>query len=305
MPEPSTAPAPGRRVSGLVAAILIAVAAASGFLAGGEAVERRFARQRMSAELVELAHQGGIRDASGDVLLSTPLPVGVAQSGGPLWVTEELTAAVEADEALRIEEGAHRVMAEVVGASPAIALRLSLERQGWLLRTPRPLRLRTAPWVAVLSAILGVFTLRFIRRLGAALAVAGLLAQGTVALLPWPPVLASRGLVDSWSSGPLGIGLRRFAVSLPDEAFAIGLGVVVMCTILVAFDHRRSRNRGGNLLLWGALGLVGAIAWVEAAVRVGGAAALPTMPGLVAAVGLVALYVAGWRRFVSKQGDAR
>jgi hypothetical protein len=268
-------------------------------LATDDATEHAFARQRMAVELQELSRLAGIRDRRGKPTLREALPVGVAQSGGPMWVTAELTAAIDADPTFRAEEGPHRIVAEVVGAPRAYALRLSLERQGWLLRSPSPIRLRTAPWIPVIAAVVGVFALRWIRRLGAALGVAGLVAQLIVAMMAWPPAVAPRGLVDAWQAGPLASAIRRFSFSLPDEAFALGVGLVVLCTILVAFDHRRSRDRGGTLLGWGIVGVLGAVAWVEAAARVGAGAALPGPWGMAALLGLVAVYVVAWKRFVA------
>ena len=49
----------------------------------------------------------------------------------------------------------------------------------------------------------------------------------------------------------------------------IGGGVIALCMVLAGFDHRRSGDRGGVLLISGVLGAMGALAWVEIAGRVG------------------------------------
>jgi hypothetical protein len=164
--------------------------------------------------------------------------------------------------------------------------------------------MRTAPWIAVVAAVLGVFMLRWVRRFAAAFVVAGVSAQVIVSLLPWAPNVAARGVIDAWASGPLGLGLQRLAARLPDEAMAVGAGVVVLCLVLVVFDHKRSRERGGALALWGLAGAIGVLAWLEAGARLGGIAALSTAGGWLSVLGLAVLYVAGWRRFVSQRGSA-
>jgi hypothetical protein len=80
------------------------------------------------------------------------------------------------------------------------------------------------------------------------------------------------------------------ARALPDSTTAFGLALVAACVVLIYFDHRRSRQRGGRLLLGGLLGLLGAAAWIEAAARMGAVGLLVSASGWIALIGIAGLW---------------
>jgi hypothetical protein len=91
--------------------------------------------------------------------------------------------------------------------------------------------------------------------------------------------------------GPIGGALVAWARGLPDSSLAIGAGVIVLCTILVVFDHRRSPSRGGMVLVRGLVGVAGLLLWLEAAARSGLFGWARTGAGALALVVLVAAWV--------------
>ena len=219
-----------------------------------------------------------------------------------MWIGASLEDVVARDDAFEAADGPHQLVAEVAGAERALGIRLSLQRRGWTIRSPEPVRLRLAPWIATVAGVLGALSLRWFRRVGAGLLVAGVLAQALLASVPWPPPVRGPELFEGWTSGPLGLWVRDAALALPDNAVAIGAGLVALCLMLVAFDHRRSRRKGGTLLASGLMGAMGLVAWIEVAWRVGAGAAVWTGWGAASLLALVGLWWAARRRFVRGPG---
>jgi hypothetical protein len=141
------------------------------------------------------------------------------------------------------------------------------------LREPEPRRVRIAAWAAVAAAVLGAVAATFSRRISVGLATAGVLAQLMLFLDPLPPDLfPPRGLLAAWGEGPLFGRLFDGIRGMSTGHIAVAAALVAASLVLVAFDHKRSRERESDLGLGQAgiaalLGSCGVIAWVEAASR--------------------------------------
>lgn len=276
-----------------VAFVALSLALASGAAAGVDRGElaRAGVGQMAAADLRVLGLRSGLTDAHGRSH-GDPLPVFVQQEGGPLWVTEAVTDAARRTDWLRLDARSHhRLHAEVVHTSAAWALRLSLWRHGWSLRSPVSQRMHLAPWVATASAVAGAIAALARKRFGVGLAVAGALAQLLVLALPRLPV-GEVGVRASIVEGPLAQIVIALAGGMEDAAVTIGIAVVVACLVLIALDHRRSRGRGGVRLGLGLLGVVGGVAWLEAGARSGLLAYATTTIGALGLAGLLGLW--GW-----------
>jgi hypothetical protein len=280
---------PSRRSIVVVAVLLVLALLASAAIDRTEAA-RLAARERIASALVELGISASLRDESGRATLR-PLPVAANLEGGPMWLHAELQAAIEADEALELADSPNLVRVEVVGSEYALGLATSLYRQGWNLRLPHPTRIRIAPWVATITAVLGVMVACAWRRAGWGLAVAGVAAQLVASWLPWEVPLQPSSWAAAVREGPIGSTFVAWAQALPDASLSIGAGVIVLCTILVVLDNRRSPARGGLVLVSGMAGVAGLLLWVEAAARCGLLGWARTGAGALALVILVAAWV--------------
>lgn len=229
---------------------------------------------RVVAQLVALA---GL-EASDDP--RSKLPVRVNQEGGPLWLTDAVEAAVERDPALRLtDDGVGLVRVEVVSDETHLALRGGLFRQGWNLRSEHPLRVRVVPFIPMLALALGLGAVVFTRRRGIGFAVAGIVAQALDRLVGWPDAFVDVPWTAQLRDGPLGGAVIDLARAMPDSGVALGAGVVTLCMVLVAFDHRRSSGKGGAMLAAGLAGALGLTVWLEAAARCGMAGWIGTAAG--------------------------
>lgn len=246
-------------------------------------------RTATSLALVELGRLAGVRGADTEPM-GSPLPVDVVQQGGELWVGQAVASAVEADPAFTRGDGPHLIQVEVVATPPVYAVRLGLWRRGWSLGPPRPVVARAAAWIAWLAAAVGALAYARGLAAGPALAATGALAQAGTSSLPWPGPSAAPALSEQWTEGPMGAALRLLAERLPDATTAVGIGVIVGCIVLAAFDHRRSRGRGGWLLVTGVVGAIGVVAWIEAAARVGVLGSMAQVAGWIAALGACGLW---------------
>ena len=273
----------------VVAAVFSVLALTASAAIDRDAAAQRAARGRLSGALVQLGVLAGLRSDTGAVTLR-PLPVAANLDGGPLWLRAELEAAIAADEAFVLGPSPNLVRVEVVGTDTAFGLSCALFRQGWNLKLPRPTRVRVAPWVATVTAVLGLFVAFGLRRVGAGLAVAGGAAQLVLAWLPWEVPLTPASWSAALAQGPAGTAVLAWARALPDSSVSIGAGVVALCAILIVLDHRRSRRRGGTLLLAGLAGAAGVVAWGEAALRAGASGWAASGAGVLSMLALVA----GW-----------
>lgn len=224
-------------------------------------------------ELAALDEIAGLHDPS---RVGDALPVAITADDAAAVAVAE---AVADDPAYRIAEGPHRLVAELVATGRACALRLSLERRGWMVHTPKPTRRRLAPALAVLPTLAGLATWARWRDRVVAIVVAALLAQLAVALWPWPAELPPAGALDDLASSPLVAPLVALARGLDDLGTALAAGVIALCLVLAWFDHRRSPTRGARGLARGLAAVLGVLALVEAAVRSGWAASCLTLVG--------------------------
>jgi hypothetical protein len=281
---------PSRRSIAIVAALCVMALLLSA------AVDRTRASQlaaggRIATALLELGVVAGLRDEHGAATLR-PLPVAANLEGGPLWLHVELEAALQADPVFELADSPNLVRMEVVGSEHAFGLATALYRQGWNLRLPHPVRIRIAPWLATITAVVGVFVSLALQRVGWGLLVAGGAAQLVSSWLPWEATLQPASWSVAVREGPLGSAVMAWASTLPDSSLAIGAGVIALCTILVFFDHRRSPARGGFLVVHGLAGVAGLLLWVEAAARESGMLAWArTGAGALSLVVLVAAWV--------------
>lgn len=281
------------RLDVFVVAVALVLAIGGPAAADRESMARAVVRQMTAADLRVIGRLSGLTDEEGRG--REVLPVFVEQQGGPTWATAEIVDVVEKSPWLRPDPSSpHRLQAEIVRTEADWALRLGLWRRGWSLRSPRPRRVQLSPWVAAASGVVGALV-ALATRVGLGLAVAGLCAQAFALSLSRPSALPSYPLATQWKEGPLGQHVIAFAGGLPDVAVAVGAGVLVLCSVLVAFDHRRSRRRGGALLWWGLLGVFGLIAWLEASARTGLLAYATTLVGGLGLTGLLGLWIWGAR----------
>lgn len=299
---------------GLLVAFLIAVALASAFSVSMTSAGASAFEHRAALSLRELGTLAGLRDSRGRMSVEHPLPVTVVQEGGPLWLSSALAEAARHDPVFDPVDGPHVLQAEVVGASHLLAVRLELTRQGWSLQMPQPIRIRMSPWIVVLAGVLGALSLRWLRRIGPALLLAGGLGQALLAAAelwqPFPAPLRPRGVLEAMKDGLAAELARGWADALPDTAAALGAGIVALCLVLMVFDHRRSRGRSPTLLLHATAGIVGTLALLEAALRTGADGAVSTLPGLVSVTCLIGLWVMMGRAFarhraISKHPESR
>ncbi|MCR9165295.1 MAG: hypothetical protein ACE37F_26715 [Nannocystaceae bacterium] len=251
------------RVVIVVAAVLSLVLSAFGGSAALEATGPERA-ERMLDQIADLAGLAPSANAR------AKLPVGVVQEGGPAWVTEAVQGAVQRHPSLELSErGLGLVRVEVVDAGDAIAMRGGLYRQGWNLRSEHPLRMRATLWIPMLALAVGLGAMAYVRRMGVGFAVAGAAAQALDAMVPWPDAFVPVPWTAALRDGPVGRSVVELALWMPDTGVAIGAGVVTLCMVLVAFDHRRSSGKGGAMFATGMAGVLGGILWVEAAARCG------------------------------------
>lgn len=256
-----------RRARALVAAAVFLSLVLSMFGAASALPDAGAERaQRVVEQLVRLA----ALEAEAGAQPRTKLPVRVNQEGGPLWVSAAVEAAVREQPSLMLaDDGVGIVRMEVISDPTHLALRGSLYRQGWNLRSEHPLQVRVAPWGPMFALALGCAAMAFSRRMGVGFAVAGVAAQVIDAALDWPADFLAIPWQAQVRDGPVGSFVIELALGLPDAAVAVGAGVVTLCTMLVAFDHRRSSGRGGAMMAAGLLGVLGLLLWTEAAARCG------------------------------------
>ena len=271
--------------------IVLALSCAAPLAVDPQMLERAAVRHMARADLRALGRASGLTDAPGE-----RLPVFVQQDGGPLWVGEVVGEAVQDTTWTRIDAASpHRLQVEVARVPGAWALRLSLWRQGWSLRSPIGQRLHLAPWVFTASAACGVLVTLAVGRVGWGLLVAGLLAQVFACLLPSLAVPlasgeAAGGVIAAWRTGPLAQGIVALAHASSDRVVGVGVAVAALCLLLVVLDHRRSRGRGGTEIAWGMAGVFAALAWLEAGARTGLAAYAVTAMGAVGLATLLGLW---------------
>jgi hypothetical protein len=249
-------------------------------------------------QLAELDRQAGLRDATGASAVSDPVAVDVALDG-PAWLDDAVTQAVANDDVYVVRDGPHRILGELVVTPPVVALRLSLERRGWVLHAT-PARRRLQPALAILPALAGIAVWAWSRRLAWGVALAGVAAQIALAVAPWPSELAAPTWLDELGSGPVGARVVSLAAGMDDTAVALAAGLVALTAVLAFFDHRRRAGAKRQVPAGAAvLGVAGALAWVEAAGRASVGAWVGTALGLVAtalALLLVVLVVVHHRR---------
>ncbi|HVI03372.1 MAG TPA: hypothetical protein VM869_31965 [Enhygromyxa sp.] len=258
----------------LIAALLGVIVACLGALwANGTATREAAAYELARRSIDELALLAGLADEQGKLLREEPMAVEVIADGGPLWVIDTVERAANASPWFTVGPSPHLLRAEIIDERGGVALQLHLWRGGWELREPQPRRVRIAAWAAVVAGLLGAVAAVYVRRISLGLAAAGVLAQILLALDPLPPELfPPQRLFTAWAEGPLFGPLFDAIERMSTLHVAAATAVVAACLVLVAFDHRRSRGRGGDLGLgWASvaalIGSLGAIAWIEAASR--------------------------------------
>lgn len=275
--------------------VLAALTLIAAVAAGGEDLDRHLVQELAKEELTELAELGGFTGSA------KPHPVTVVQDGGPLWVSEIVEAAIADEPAFEVGEGLSLLRVEILRAWGVVALQLHLWRQGWQLRGPRPAQVGNLPVLGAVFLLAGVAVTLGSRRLHWGLSIAGVGAQLALVVLPRPEVLVPRSLGEAWAQGPLARGVADLAGRLSEGGVAVASGIIVLCLLLIGFDHRRSRRTERDLGLGHAVGsalagLVGSLAWLEASLR-SGWAALPLVGwGWVCIGGSVAVLALGFAR---------
>lgn len=286
---------------------LVVLALVFGLAVGGEKTQEAAVAQMAYQGLEELAPLAGLRDESNN-RIGDPLDVVVVQDSGPGFTGDAVRAAVNNHPDFSEGDSRHLLRIEVVRDSAHHALALHLWRQGWELRTPDPVRLIIAPWIALVSAVVGLGVAFWRRNLSLGALAAGLSAQLTLALFPWPKTFTPRyGLAERVARGPLVTRVQSL-VAIPDELVLPGAAaVIVFCLVLVAFDHKRSKDKEssidlGTASLTAVFGAAGVLLWLEAAGRSGFFASLATVTGVLAALALAGAYlpvvrdaIARWR----------
>ncbi len=260
-------------------------------------VARGVVRDAVARDLGRITALANLRTPTGRGSPTATMPVMVVQEGGPLWISEQAEAAVEADP-IFVRGEPHLLRIEVVENAGTYGIRGQLWRQGWSLRAPQPLWVGPAPWVVWFAALAGAGWAAYQRRVFGGLVVSGVTAQLLTLGLPWAPGFVRPTLVQRWSEGPLGDALVTWSRALPDASVAIGAGVVTLCAVLMVFDHRRSPGEGGGTVAAGLLGVFGLLAWIEASLRSGLWPWLHQPAGVTALVGVVGVWwwAAGRRR---------
>jgi len=255
----------------------------------------RVAQRLIRLELFELAYLAGVRNRQGE--LGQPLPIEIIQEGGPLWLNPVIEETVSDDPAWAPGKGGSLLRFEVVSEASRYAVKTSLYRHGWSLQMPTPFRLHLAAWVGLLSAALGGVVAAAVGRMSFGCVTAGILAQVFVWLPAWPEPPGRPGW-NAWGRGPLGMAVQQWAVRLSDQAVALAAGLVTLCAILIAFDHRRSPGRGGALIGAGLAMLLGTLAWLEGALRSGLIGFATSPEGTVACLSLFG----GWVALIGRKG---
>lgn len=278
-----------------VVALLAALLALMGLLTTnwGE-VDRGTFGSAIGRDLVRIADLASLRSGAADSP-AAGMPVAVIPEGGPAWVGPEGEAAVQADPIFTLGEP-HLLRIDQVEQSRVFGVRTQLWRQGWSLRAPEPLWVTPAPWIVLLSIVAGAAWAGLRRGLAGGAMVSGVLGQLLILALPWPDGFARPSLQQTWRDGPLGHHAYETAMALPDSSVAVGAGVITLCAVLMIFDHRRSPDQGGGLVLFGILGVMGGLAWLEAALRAGLWPWLQQPAGVVAMLGAAGLWWWAWSR---------
>lgn len=245
-----------------------------------------------------LERLAGLREDDGTPSVARPLEVIVIQEGGPSWIRDAVQTALDDDATLRVTPGGPSLLRlQTTTLGPNLALRFSLDRRGWSLARPEPLRVQWTPWVAVLALAVGGVAYRRSGRGSVAWLLIGAAAQLLARVTPWPSPPGPGSWVERWSAGPLGQALLGVARALPERATGPLVALVLVSLGLVAWDHRRTPTRGGQWL-GGRLAVgVGVVAWVEASARTGWWGAVTTPSGAAAALLLAfAVSMAWWSR---------
>lgn len=278
-----------------LAPLAVLLALAGLFVTDLAAVDEGVMRGAIGRDLVRVAELASLRGTEDSAAATATMPVSVVPEGGPGWLGAAAEAAVEADPIFTRGEP-HLLRVELVEHARCYGVRSQLWRQGWSLRAPDPLWVTPAPWTVLLALLAGAGWAGLRRGLAGGLVAAGLLAQGLVMALPWPPGFARPSLQQTWQEGPLGHAVVELARALPDASVALGAGVVTLCTVLMIFDHRRSPQTGGGFVLAGMLGVLGALVWLEAGLRAGLGPWLMQPGGILAMAGSLVLWWWAWRR---------
>lgn len=227
-------------------------------------------RAQARPALIDLEILAGLRDAGGYVSVSRPLEVLVVQEGGPQWVHAAFETALGDDEALVFTpRSAHVLRVSPVERGPTLAIGLSLFRRGWNLARPTPLRFQFTPWVGFVALGLGTAGARGLGRRAWGWMVAGISAQLLARSTLWPEPPGRGPWLETWGQGWLGQWITLGARRMPEHAEAWLIGLLVLCGVLVLFDHRRSPHRGLRWILPALGGAVGVGGWLEACLRTG------------------------------------
>lgn len=270
-------------------AVLMAVIAALAIAADREAMALAVVPALAREGLADLDVVAGLRDPTGARTAVQPVAVAI-EVEGPAWVAAAIEEAAANDDVYAVRGGPHRILGELVVTPPSVALRVSLERRGWVLHGAA-VRRRLQPALAVVPALVGVAAWAWSRRGALAIVLAAIVAQVLLAVWPWPTGLAAPRWSADVVAGPMGALVVRLARGMDDTAVALAAGVVALTAVLAVFDHRRSRTRGGRVLVSGVVALVGAVAWLEAAGRASVGAWITTVGGMIAVASAVALVV--------------
>jgi hypothetical protein len=195
------------------------------------------------------------------------------------------------------DETQNALRVETLESDGELALQLHLLRQGWEVRAPEPRRIRVMPWIAVLAGVLGAFVALVFRRASAGLLLAGVLGQLLLAFVPAGELpLRKLSWTEEVASGPMLEPIIQFVRGWGPMGTAIAGGIVVFCMVLVAFDHRRSKDRDESMGLGGAgilslLATFGMVSWAECAMRGSMVHGMFTWQGALAWVALLAAWV--------------
>lgn len=259
----------------ILALIGVVIACIGSQLARGTATRRAATHTLAASAIDELALLAGVANDAGVLQRDEPMPVEVISDGGPMWALDSVERAVSGSRYFALGDSPHLLRIELVEARGGIALQLHLWRAGWELREPEPRRIRISPASVVLAAVIGAALSLLTGRPSLGIAAAGVLAQVLLAFDPVPPDLfPPQRVADAWASSPL---IDR-AVMTIRKLETLGMGVIAAVgagsLVLVAFDHKRTRGRDGDLGLGVAslaavFGTIGGVAWIEAASRGG------------------------------------
>ncbi len=263
----------------------LALACLAAAWAQGERGQRAQLAWVSSLALTDLADVAGLREDG-------KLPVDVVQDAGPLWVSVVLREAVARSGAFASGASPHLVHAEVVPAWSALALRVSLVRQGWSIRAPAAWRVVHAPWRVGLVTLMGLgcagVVLSWLRPRGRAHAVvhawtlavvvAALCVQTVLACWPWPHALPAAGVFEQLRAGPATRQLVQWVHALPTWFTPLAVGALVLTTTLMLFDHRRSPGQGGTWMVATAVMVAGGVVLAEGLLR-GAASVFFSLPG--------------------------